>query len=267
MNESAPTLTLPRSAREGKEPSRFLQWLTPDWPVPAHIRALTSLRSGGTSEGDFAGLNLALHVGDDPVVVRENRRRLVSEAQVPAEPVWLEQVHGIDVVEAGVPQITPRADACVARLPGQVCAIMTADCLPVLFCDQAGTRVGAAHAGWRGLVGGVLASTVTALDVEPSQVLAWLGPAIEQTAFEVGSEVREQFIAQDARSDSAFLLNTRGRWQADLYALARQTLNRLGVTQIYGGGFECFADRDRFFSFRRNPRTGRMASLIWIDRV
>lgn len=241
------------------------QWLTPDWPAPAQVRALTTMRSGGVSEGDFASLNVALHVGDDPVAVAQNRHRLVAAARLPGDPIWLEQVHGIVVVEASVQTATPRADACVARLPAQVCAIQTADCLPVLFCDQSGTRIGAAHAGWRGLVGGVLATTLQALDTEPANVLAWLGPAIEQAAFEVGSEVRDQFIEHDARNESAFLANARGRWQADIYALARQALRRLGVTQIYGGGFACFADQDRFFSFRRQPRTGRMASLIWIE--
>jgi YfiH family protein len=245
--------------------SSELKWLTPDWPAPAHIRALTSLRGGGVSAGEFASLNLARHVGDDPAAVSTNRRRLIEAAALPAEPLWLDQVHGVTVVDAGSAQEAPQADASIARRASKVCTIMTADCLPVLFCDIGGTRVGAAHAGWRGLVSGVLAATVRALDVEPSQLLAWLGPAIEQTAFEVGTEVREQFMARDAAHAGAFVPNTRGRWQADLYQLARQELRRSGVTQLYGGGFSCFADSERFFSFRRSPRTGRMASLIWIS--
>jgi len=241
------------------------RWLTPDWPAPANVRALTTLRSGGVSQGDFASLNLALHVDDNAAAVVENRRRLIAAASVPNEPLWLEQVHGIDVVEVDGQSSPVRADASIARQPGKVCAIMTADCLPVVFCDVSGTRVAAAHAGWRGLVGGVLAKTVAALDTAPAQLIAWMGPAIEPAAFEVGPEVREQFIAKDSRSDSAFVRNARGRWQADLYELARQELTRLGVAGIHGGGFECFADGERFFSYRRNPRTGRMATLAWIE--
>lgn len=241
------------------------QWLTPEWPAPAHIRALTTLRTGGVSKGDFASLNLALHVNDDPASVRENRRLLAAAAQVPGEPVWLEQVHGTDVVQANGQTSPPRADACVARKPGQVCAIMTADCLPVVFCDRTGTRVAAAHAGWRGLVSGVLANTIDALDTAPGQLLAWLGPAIEPAAFEVGGEVRDQFVARDPRNCAAFMPNARGRWQANLYELARLELQRAGVAAVYGGGLHCFADSERFFSYRRNPRTGRMATLIWID--
>jgi YfiH family protein len=218
------------------------------------------------SEGDFASLNLAAHVGDDPAAVSENRRRLMAAARIPGEPVWLNQVHGADVVEAASHSAPPTADACVARAADKVCAIMTADCLPVLFCNVSGTRVGAAHAGWRGLAGGVIANTVAALDTSPDQLMAWLGPAIEQPAFEVGGEVREQFLAKDPASHDAFVPNARGRWQADLCALARQELGRLGVARVYGGGFQCYADSARFFSYRRNARTGRMATLIWIDR-
>lgn len=240
-------------------------WVTPQWPAPAGIRALTTLRSGGVSQGDFASLNLALHVQDDPLAVAENRRRVIEAANIPAEPVWLNQVHGTEVIEATPHTVPPSADASVAHRAGQVCTIMTADCLPVLFCDESGMHVAAAHAGWRGLVGGVLANTVTTLDVAPDRLLAWLGPAIEQPAFEVGDEVRAQFLARNPQSERAFLSNARGRWQADLYALAREELRRLGVTRVYGGGFRCFSDAERFFSFRRQARTGRMASMIWID--
>ena len=241
------------------------EWLTPDWPAPAQVRALTTLRTGGVSQGDFASLNLALHVNDDAAAVLENRRLLRAAAALPSEPAWLEQVHGIEVVAAEDRTVPPRADASVAQDAGKVCAIMTADCLPVVFCDVSGTRVAAAHAGWRGLVGGVLAATVDALDTAPDKLMAWMGPAIEPAAFEVGAEVREQFVAKDARSEHAFTPNARGRWQADLYELARQELERLGIARIHGGGFQCFADSARFFSYRRSARTGRMATLIWID--
>ncbi len=240
-------------------------FLIPDWPAPANVRAASTLRTGGASEGSFASFNLALHVGDDPAAVAENRRRLREYLRLPSEPVWLNQVHGTQVVEAIAQPSPPMADGCVARSPGQVCVVMTADCVPVLFCGRQGTRVAAAHAGWRGLVGGVLAQTVAALAAPPQELLAWLGPAIEQPAFEVGEEVREQFIARDPANACAFDRNERGRWQADLNVLARQELMRLGVQQIHGGGFGTYADAGRFFSYRREPKTGRMASLVWMD--
>ena len=243
------------------------QWLTPDWPAPPSVRALTTLRSGGGSAAPFESLNLATHVGDDPVQVQRNREVLQTCAALPEEPYWLDQVHGTHVVAARVAGPTPTADACVSHAAGAVCAILTADCLPVLFCDLAGSCVGAAHAGWRGLVQGVLPATVRALQRPADQLLAWLGPAIEPAAFEVGAEVREQFVARAVESEIAFARNERDRWQADLYLLARQELARCGVTQVFGGGFACVADRGRFFSYRRDGRTGRMATLIWLSSL
>lgn len=291
------------------------EWITPDWPAPPHVKAVATLRTGGVSEGPFASLNLGSHVGDEPAAVLENRRLLGAALALPAEPTWLNQVHGINVVDAATANIAPRlaaikndassaagtksnmpaalptagakndvpaaslmhaanndvlsgpptADASVALGPGAVCVVMTADCLPVLFCDRAGTRVGAAHAGWRGLAGGVLGATIKALGVEPSQLMAWLGPAIEQEAFEVGEEVHEQFLKLAADNAAAFRANARGRWQADLYQLARNELARLGVTAVYGGGFNVHADSARFFSYRRANPTGRMATLVWLS--
>jgi YfiH family protein len=241
-------------------------WLTPDWPAPIGVRALTTLRAGGGSAPPFDGLNLATHVGDDAAQVQRNRAALRVQAGLPSEPLWLNQVHGTHVVAAGAAAATPpTADACVAHATRQVCAILTADCLPVLFCDVAGTCVGAAHAGWRGLVQGILPATIAALQRPGTELLAWLGPAIEQSAFEVGDEVREQFLGRAPESASAFVRNHRQRWQADLYALARQELARAGVTRVSGGGFACYADRARFFSYRREARTGRMATLIWLE--
>jgi len=245
-----------------------LQWIVPDWPAPARVKAAATLRTGGVSEGAFASLNLGAHVGDDANAVAENRRLLEAALELPAEPTWLNQVHGTSVVVAaeasGEPSAPPTADASVAFSSGKVCAVLTADCLPVLFCDRAGTRVAAAHAGWRGLVGGVLAETIKALGVPPSQLLAWLGPAIEQGAFEVGPEVRDQFVVRDPNNAGAFRNNARARWQADIYQLARNELARSGVTAVHGGGFECFADSERFYSYRRDQRTGRMATLVWL---
>lgn len=239
-------------------------WIDPDWPAPPHVRALATTRRGGFSAGPFAGLNLATHVDDDPHVVERNRQWLREAAGLPAEPMWLQQVHGTDVWRGGPSQAPPTADASIATSKRQVCAILTADCLPVLFCDTAGTVVAAAHAGWRGLVGGVLAATVESMQVPASQLLAWLGPAIEPAAFEVGGEVRDRFVARDARHSQAFQKNERHRWQADIYALARGELRALGVERVHGGGFGTFADATRFYSYRREKRTGRMATLIWI---
>jgi YfiH family protein len=247
------------------------QWIKPDWPAPARVRAAATLRTGGVSEGVFASFNLGAHVGDDVNAVAENRRLLKTALGLPAEPRWLNQVHGTVVAAAGSAEDSltvppPAADASVAFSSGTVCAVLTADCLPVLFCDRAGTRVGAAHAGWRGLVGGVLEETIKALGVPPLELLAWMGPAIEQDAFEVGPEVLEQFVARDPKNSAAFEINARGRWQADLYRLARNELTRLGVSAVHGGGFKCFADSERFFSYRRDPRTGRMATLVWLAK-
>ena len=246
-----------------------LRWLEPDWPAPPRVRAVATLRTGGVSTGPYAALNLAQHVGDDPAAVAENRRRLSAAVRLPAEPLWLEQVHGVDVFRhAGsdsLGRVPPCADASVAFEPGRVCAVMTADCLPVVFTDRAGTRIGVSHAGWRGLLGGVLEATIAALGVPAGDLLAWLGPAIAQPAFEVGPEVREAFSQRSASYTSGFEINAAGRFQADLYALARTTLAAAGVVAVYGGGWCTFRQSDEFYSFRRERFTGRMATLAWID--
>jgi len=241
------------------------EWLQAQWPAPAHVRTASTLRRGGVSATPFDTLNLGGHVGDVPDAVQRNRQRLHQALQLPSEPCWLNQVHGTRVVEADVWTTPPQADACIARSAGQVCVVMTADCLPVLFCSREGDRVAAAHAGWRGLAGGVLQSTVSSLGLPGSQLMAWLGPAIGPEAFEVGDEVRIAFTAQDAAAAQAFRPSHRvGYWLADLYLLARQDLQRLGVHAIYGGEGCTYSDEARFFSYRRDQRTGRMASLIWL---
>ena len=241
-----------------------LDLIAADWPAPPNVRAVATTRVGGASVGAYASLNLGSHVGDDARAVGENRMRLRTALALPRDPLWLNQVHGTAVVEATSHDSPPTADASFARLPGHACVVLTADCLPVLLCDREGTRVAAAHAGWRGLAGGVVESALRAMGVAPDRVFAWLGPAIEQDMFEVGPEVREQFVARSAANSAAFSENARGRWQADLYDLARRELARLGVTQVFGGGFRCYGDRDRFFSFRRDGTTGRMATLVWM---
>jgi len=238
-------------------------WLIPDWPAPARVKACVTTREGGVSLSPFDSLNLGDHVGDDPSAVAENRRRLTEHFAI--TPAWLQQVHGIAVVEADPTQVAT-ADASWTATPGIACTAMTADCLPVLFCNRAGTRVAAAHAGWRGLANGVLEATLDSLAVPANEILAWLGPAIGPQAFEVGPEVREAFIAQLPEAVKAFAASPNaGKFLADIYQLARLRLAARGITAVYGGGL-CTVNDPRFFSYRRNPRTGRFASLIWIER-
>ena len=236
-------------------------WLTPQWPAPARVKSCVTTRTGGVSAPPFDSCNLGDHVGDDPQAVLKNRQRLVS--LLGCKPAWLQQVHGTAVVEA-LPGQVAQADASWTATPGVACAIMTADCLPALFCDRAGTRVAAAHAGWRGLAGGVLESTLDALALPAEQVLVWLGPAIGAQAFEVGAEVREAFVAQHAQAAEAFRpSHNAGKFIADIYQLARIRLAARGVEAVYGGDFCTFND-PRFYSYRRAAQTGRFASLIWL---
>jgi len=239
-------------------------WVAPDWPVAGHVRVLSTLRGGGVSAGPYASLNLAAHVGDRPEAVSTNRRLLRQAARVPAEPLWLEQVHGSDVVRHERGSGGNRGDACVAFTVDRVCAVLTADCLPVVLADRAGTRVGVAHAGWRGLVGGVLQATIAALEVPAGELHAWLGPAIGPQAFEVGPEVRAAYLARVAGSSGCFAGSERGRFLADLYRLARLVLEQAGVAGVHGGGWCTHREAGRFFSFRRDGVTGRMATLAWL---
>jgi YfiH family protein len=233
----------------------------PDWPAPRNVRAWVTERGGA---GRYGSLNLATHVGDDARAVAANRTRLRAALRLPADPCWLQQVHGTVVVDLDHPT-SGVADGAVTARAGTVCVVLTADCLPVLFCDRAGTRVGVAHAGWRGLLDGVLPMAVAALAVPPGRLLAWLGPAIGQAAYEVGGEVRDAFVARAAGAETRFAANERGRWQADLYGLARDSLQSAGVSAIHGGGFCTFTEAGRFFSHRREAPCGRMATLIWLD--
>ena len=243
-----------------------MNWIEPDWPAPGKVRALSTTRDGGLSEGVFASLNLGAHVGDEPARVEANRARLQQAAGIPGRLNWLNQVHGVAVHpvsnEYGA---APDADAACAHEVGQACIVMTADCLPVLFCDKAGTSVSAAHAGWRGLQAGVLEASIAAMGCKPTEILAWLGPAIGPTAFEVGGEVREAFMAEQAEAEAAFVPSSNeGKWLADIYQLARLRLARAGVTAVYGGEFCTVCDSERFYSYRRDGQTGRMASIIWL---
>ena len=276
--------------------------MVPDWAAPVGVRAACTLRTGGVSEAPYDSLNVGAHVGDVGAAVAENRRRVRERLRLPGEPAWLQQVHGVGVVElsgaglatagdggAEVRASTGRgdaaaklarlsaavalplasglatADAAVTRARGRVCVIQVADCMPVLFAARDGSAVGAAHAGWRGLAGGVLEETVRHLGVPPTELIAWLGPTIGQPHFEVGDEVRAAFVAHDPDAASALEPNARGRWQCDLYSLARRRLAALGIRDVSGGGWCTYADAARFFSYRRDGQCGRMAALVWME--
>lgn len=243
--------------------SEGLDFLVPDWPVPASVHAVMTTRRGGASRDPYASLNLAAHVGDDPQAVAENRRRVREALRLPREPHWLDQVHGRDVAVLPGPA-QGGADAAVAFEPGPVCAVLVADCLPVFLASRTGDRVGLAHAGWRGLAAGVVEATVAALETEPSELIAWLGPAIGPAAFEVGGEVREAFIAAQPEAARDFRPGRGRRFLADLQGLARRRLAACGVTSVHGGGSCTVADPARYYSYRRDGKTGRMAALIWL---
>lgn len=243
-----------------------LELILPDWPAPPAVRALATTRRGGVSGGPFASLNLGDRVGDDPLAVAENRRLLRAAAALPAEPAWLEQVHGATLVELPAGRAPPRADAAASSRAGVVAAVLTADCLPLLFCDRGGRRIAAAHGGWRGLAAGIIERVVAdfgAAGIAPGELLAWLGPAIGPAAYEVDERVRDAFPA--AGDAPAFRLNARGRWQLDLCALARGRLAAAGVTAVHGGGRCTASEPRRFYSYRRDGACGRQACLVWLE--
>ena len=239
-------------------------WLVPDWPAPAHVRAFVTTREGGVSVGEYASMNLGQSSGDDPASVARNRA--IVRAQLPGEPAWLAQVHGRDVADLDHASDAqrPRADAAVTSHPGRVAVVLTADCMPLFLTDRAGRRVAVAHAGWRGLAAGVIENSVTALKAPADQLIAWMGPAIGPAAFEVGPEVREAFVAIDPAAATAFRPGKPGKFMADLYTLARQRLAKAGVHAVYGGGACTFTQVERFFSYRRAQKSGRMGAFIWI---
>lgn len=270
------------------QPNEPLQWLRPEWPAIPGVQALSTTRTGGLSAAPYASLNLGAHVADDAAAVQANRQRLRAAAGLPAEPVWLTQVHGIavadldsaahDAAAQGAADLDAAksqpwtADAAVTTRPGRICAVLTADCLPVLLASQDGAAVAAIHAGWRGLAAGVIESALALMRSKAgagAAIHAWLGPAISAAHFEVGEEVRAAFLRHDAAADAAFTSNSSGRWQCDLYQLARRRLQAQGISSIFGGGHCTYADEHRFFSHRRDVQhrglagTGRMATLIW----
>jgi len=237
--------------------------IIPDWPAPINVKSLQTTRAGGISSPPYDSLNLGGHVGDAPLAVEHNR--ILLNRLLPSEPVWLKQAHGTVVANADMASCLPQADACIARHRAAVCVVMTADCLPVLLCDKQGSVVGAAHAGWKGLAAGVIEATVRAMEAPPNDLMAWMGPAISQNAFEVGDEVRTVFVDADPQAAAAFVPGKPGKWLADLYALTRLRLNALGITQIYSGDYCTYRDSEHFFSYRRDGVTGRMGTFIWLD--
>ncbi len=237
-------------------------WIKPEWPAPARVASMITTRNGGFSSGAFASFNLGLRCDDEVQAVEINRARLATF--LPGPPRWLHQVHGAIVVDADRLDGETDADASVARNAGTVCAVMIADCMPVLLCDDAGSVVGAAHAGWRGLSAGVIENTVRAMNVDPGRLLAYLGPAIGPAAFEVGADVRAVFVDGDAGAAAAFAPHGEGKWLADLFALGRRRLAACGVERVFGGGDCTVSNAQKFYSYRRDKTTGRMAALIWI---
>ena len=249
---------------------RLEHCIVPDWPALPGVRSLITTRLGGVSLSPYDSFNLGGHVGDSPEHVEQNRAML--RAILPSEPIWLEQVHGIEVVDADITRFRvrkPQADASVSRLPGTVCAVMTADCLPVLVASKDGLMIGAAHAGWRGLLYGVIEATIASMNVDSAELQVYLGPAIGPLHFQVGPEVREQFIMVDRQATDAFQPGPGDRWLADIYMLARQRLIGIGVLpeSIHGGGSCTVSRPDLYYSYRRDGVTGRMASLIWRELI
>jgi len=243
-------------------------WIIPDWPAPSNVKALTTVRQGGLSGGPYEGLNLADHVGDVKETVSENRELLKTAANLPSDPFWLKQVHGTTVItldDYTVPYPVLEADGACAFSEEKICSVLTADCLPLLFCDRQGTRVSAVHAGWRGLAAGVIEATVLKLNTAPSNLMVWLGPAIGPQFFEVREDVLAVF--KDEQSPETFVPTETGTWLCNICALAKIRLQRLGITAIFGGTFCTYQGSQQFYSFRRSGVTGRMASLIWLESV
>ncbi len=240
------------------------EYLRPQWSAVDGVGAAFTLRSGGISGAPYDSFNLGAHVGDAPEAVAHNRTVLQEDLSLPREPLWLQQVHGTQIVDADLAaaQTPPRGDGAITREFGPVLAVLVADCLPVLFAARNGSAVGVAHAGWRGLAAGVLEATVKAL-AGNGPLQAWLGPAIGPGHFEVGEEVRAAFLAHDPRDAAAFVANARGRWQCDLHALARARLQALGIEPVHADAGCTYSQPQRFYSYRRDGATGRMAALIW----
>jgi len=241
--------------------------ITPNWPAPKTIHAVTTTRGGGVSQAPFESFNLAAHVGDQDDSVIQNRQLLQTNLSLPNKPCWLGQVHSTNVIELNEnpPKNTLETDASFTTTPQVVCTVMSGDCLPVLVCNQTGTCVAAIHAGWRGLAAGVIEAAINRMPCDPATLLVWLGPAIGPNKFEVGQDVKDRFMQFSSEAKSAFVPHQEQHYLANIYLLAKQRLEKLGINQIYGGEHCTFTEEDLFFSHRRDKQTGRMASLIWVE--
>ncbi|MBS0359148.1 MAG: peptidoglycan editing factor PgeF [Proteobacteria bacterium] len=239
--------------------------IQPNWPLPKNIFAASTTRRGGFSTGIYESLNLGDHVDDDPKIVQANREKLKTFLKLPSDPLWMNQVHGNRVISASnyLPNIS--ADACVSHSAREVCIVMTADCLPILLCHRNGSKIAAIHGGWKSLVQNIVENTIAAMNTDPHELMVWLGPAIGPEVYEVGDEVREQFLAKDKKHEAAFKPSVNQRWLANLYLLATQQLQTLGITEIYGGNYCTYSMKETFFSHRRDGKTGRMATLIFMN--
>lgn len=244
---------------------RQLRFLRPRWDAPKNVRAIVTTRQGGASGGPYASFNLAEHTGDDPAHVRANRALLRETLELPAEPMWLEQIHGIVVLDVSGANPKRTADGAYTDRAGVVCAVLTADCLPIFLCNRLGTEAALVHAGWRGLAAGVVDTALARFRAPRAELIAWLGPAIGAKAYEVGSEVRDAFVVGDSAANEAFTKRPTGKWSMDLYTIARQRLSAAGVRLIAGGDYCTATQADVFFSYRRDGVTGRMASLLWLE--
>lgn len=243
-----------------------MELITPDWPAPANIKAFATTRDGGVSQGKYSSLNLGDHVADDPSNVNQNCELLTAKLQLPSAPLWLQQQHTNIVVDANEVSATTIADASYANASNKVCIIMTADCLPVLICNQQGTEVAAIHAGWRSLAANIIQKTIAKFKTPNKQLIAWLGPAISQNNYEVGPEVQQAFTSHHPEDTKAFIPSKKpNHYLACLNSLARNHLNLLNLSNIHGGTHCTYSDATKFFSYRRDNQTGRQASLIWIS--
>lgn len=241
------------------------QFIYPDWPAPPNIKALSTTRIGGHSLAPYDEFNLGAHVGDDTDAVQKNRKQLIVSQQLPASPYWLNQTHSTHVINSTEWQQDIEADAMISTIHNHICTIMTADCLPILLCNTQGDIIAALHAGWRGLAAGILENTINKFGDEPKNLMVWLGPAIGPTQFEVGEDVYKVFTTHSPQAQNAFQQTDASHYLANIYCLAKQRLNALGVKQIFGGDFCTVTEQQRFFSYRRDGITGRMASMIWIE--
>lgn len=242
-------------------------YIIPNWPAPDNIRAYTTTRLSGYSHPPYNSFNLSLTVGDDPKIVTRNREKLIQELALPETPCWLKQMHGKEVVDLDQYPLNPSGDACFTHTHSKVCVILAADCLPILICNHQGTEIAAIHAGWRGLLTGIIEGTIKALSSPPKQLLAWLGPAIGPTVFELNTTIRVDFLNNNPQNSDCFQQRNGNRWFANIYQLAGNSLKQCGVQTIYGGERCTYTEKDYFYSHRRdNGKTGRMASLIWIAK-